>query len=829
MRKLITTLMLIAPLFLFSQRPQGAGGFSMQNGSQHIGVVSGKLVDSKNNDPLSFANVRLFRFNDVLLEGTITDENGGFEFKDLALANGYILINYMGYEEKKVETTLNRNKKVEFLGKIKVKKTSVKLEEVSINEDRPIYETKMEKIVYNAENDLNEGLDDAADVLRKAPLLSVDLEGNVSLRGSQNIKFLVNGKESTFFSGSASEALQMIPAEQVKSVEVITSPTAKYDGEGGAGIINIITQQKQISGFKATVNGSIGTRVNKQSLSLNYGKGKFGFSARARVRYGWPLGGSQTYHRFDYIDNNTLTKNAQTKGQWIGFGGSSEMYYDINPYNSIITSIQLRGNRRTNTEWASDSLYESILGDTFLENIAYAVNDTTRYSDLINKMAAYEWTTDYIKKFSRHEDQELRIAFQLGGDFSDLDNTVITNPNNPNLSQTILNKNDGTPLTYTYQLDYIYPIKDKHKIELGGKFVNRNLINDYSTKIGDTYSQPYEQFDYNQSLLALYASSSLELSKKWSAVLGLRMENTKISGQWNSQEDGFWNINEKGSIKPSPYTNYLPSFILSRKIDRATSLKLSYSKRISRPGMRYINPNTSYNDGFSREEGNPELTPEKTHQLELGYNSFAKKYKASYYLFGKMTDDLIESRTLVLDGIDITSYSNTGNKFSVGINYFGSYSLKNGTVRAGFNLYTYNTTENDLGDILFNWNIGGNYDLGKGYKAETFGFFRKRNQTSQGYTPGFSMFSIGFKKELNNKKGSIGIRFIEPFKKYKSFETELEEDGDFYLYSNRNVVFRSIGISFKYTFGELKFNAIKNRTNIRNDDMKSQDGGEGEF
>ena len=113
---------------------------------------------------------------------------------------------------------------------------------------------------------------------------------------------------------------------------------------------------------------------------------------------------------------------------------------------------------------------------------------------------------------------------------------------------------------------------------------------------------------------------------------------------------------------------------------------------------------------------------------------------------------------------------------------------------------------------------------------KTFGFFRKKNQTAQGYTPGFSMFSIGFKKELNNKKGSIGIRFIEPFKKYKSFETELQQEGDFYLYSNRNIVFRSIGVSFKYTFGELKFNAIKNRTNIKNDDMKSQDGGgEGDF
>jgi hypothetical protein len=123
--------------------------------------------------------------------------------------------------------------------------------------------------------------------------------------------------------------------------------------------------------------------------------------------------------------------------------------------------------------------------------------------------------------------------------------------------------------------------------------------------------------------------------------------------------------------------------------------------------------------------------------------------------------------------------------------------------------------------------MGGNYDIGKGYKAETFGFFRQPNQTAQGYVPGFSMFSFGFKKEFNNKKGSVGLRFIEPFKKYKSFETELQGD-DFYLYSNRNTVFRSIGISFKYTFGELRFDAIKNRTNIRNDDIK-QGGDSQEF
>ena len=258
------------------------------------------------------------------------------------------------------------------------------------------------------------------------------------------------------------------------------------------------------------------------------------------------------------------------------------------------------------------------------------------------------------------------------------------------------------------------------------------------------------------------------------------------------------------------------------------SIKASYSKRIFRPGMRYINPNTSFTDVFAQQKGNPQLKPELIHQIEVGYNSFARKYKGSYYIFAKQSYDLIESIAELSQDTVITNYTNIGENLSLGFNYFGSITLGGASLRAGFNLYTYQTTSDDIGRILINWNMGGNYDFGKGYKAETFGFFRPPNQTSQGYVPGFSMFSVGVKKDFNNKRGSIGLRFIEPFKKFKSFETKLEGD-DFLVYSNRNVVFRSIGISFKYTFGQLKFNAIKDRNNIKNDDIKEGGDGAGEF
>lgn len=832
-----TTILLLAllPAFLFAQEPDvDMGDWGKPSAAQHIGVVSGKLIDAEGGGSLAFANVRLFRFNDILLEGTITDEDGSFEFDELALANGYLLINYMGYEETRVDITLNRNKKVEYLRKIKVKRSSVSLEEVAINEEKPIYEAKMEKIIYNAENDLNESLDDAADVLRKTPLLSVDMDGNVSLRGSKNVKFLVNGKESTFFSGSASDALKMIPADEIKSVEVITSPTAKYEGEGEAGIINIITKKKNITGFNATVNGSVGTRVNRQSFNINVGKGKIGFSSRGMVRYGWPLAGQGVSFR-ESKDGSTLIQNSNTLGQWIGFGGHSEIYYDINPFNSIVSSFGFNGQRETGTHWAQDSLYEASFGIAWdkdavgelLQNM-YSVLDTNRISDSRRFDNSYEWTTDYVKKFSDHEDRELRLAFQLGGEVHD-DDSKVFNYQNGVLADSIINKNDALPLSKVAQLDYTHPIEDKHTIEVGGKFIDRDMITHYSTLNDGIYTQRYEQFDYNQKVAAAYLSTKWELSKEYSMVAGLRLEHTRIEGQWNTQINGDWLQNDTDTSKQpfvNEYTTLLPNLIFSKKIDMMKSLKVSYSKRLSRPGIHYINTNTAVTDELSREIGNPYLAPSYTHSVEAGYNNFSGKYKGSYYLFAQHSDSLIEPFTTLSGDTAITEYRNIRNNTTIGVNYYGSVSWEKLDLRAGVNLYTFQTTSESIGRILYNWNMGGTYDFGKGFKAETWGFFRSPTATTQGYIPSFSLISFGVKKSFNEKKGSIGVRIIEPFKQYKSFESEITGDG-FYQYSNNEVLFRSIGISFKYTFGEMKFKAIKDRTNISNDDLMEEGGGEG--
>ena len=310
-------------------------------------------------------------------------------------------------------------------------------------------------------------------------------------------------------------------------------------------------------------------------------------------------------------------------------------------------------------------------------------------------------------------------------------------------------------------------------------------------------------------------------------VAGLRAEHTQISGQWNEQLSGEWVQNEKDTFQ-NKYLTLLPNLIFSYKIDMLQSIKFSYSKRLSRPGIYYINTNSVTSDVLNVEKGNPYLKPSISHNLEVGYNNFSGKYKGSYYLFAKHSTNLIEPIVTMIGDTAITNFQNLSENNSVGINYYGSISFNNLDLRAGFNLYTFQTTRENIGRILYNWNTGGSYDLGKGYKIETWGFFRSPTATTQGYIPSFSMFSIGAKKEFNNKKGSLGLRIIQPFKQFKSFETEINGDG-FYTYSNNETLFRSIGISFKYTFGEMKFKAIKAKTNISNDDLIEGEGGEGNY
>jgi outer membrane receptor protein involved in Fe transport len=813
MKKYILILLLL-PLISLGQRGGGKGGygdfsgFGKKNKSSYFrGNVSGKIIDSKTGEGLEYANISITnaKWNKVI-EGTISGQNGKFSMTGVLIGEYILKINYLGYKAKDVEFKLTKKDPDINLKDIKLEVSSEMLSEITIDEQKPVYESKLDKIIYNAENDDNGANEDATDVLRKAPMLSVDFEGNVELRGSKQIKFLLNGKASSFLTGDLASALQMIPADEIKSVEIITSPGAKYDGEGEAGIVNIITQKKIIDGYKASIDGSFGTRNNKNGFNLTLGKGRFSLSARGNAWYSWPREGNTSYLREDWEDNgdtNFLTNDGVSESQWIGYGSGINMYYDINAYNSISSDINFRG-RNTPSENTTTVNYSAV--DT---NYNYNYSSYLESTSIRNNIS---WNTDYTKTFEANEEKELSLSYQLGSrvrenvtEISEYDNLIYRK-----------NINNEQNFEHTFQLDYTHPIND-HIVEIGGKMIIRDQEMDYQTDSdSSSFIFPNEIFNYIQTVNALYLSTNINLPSDFSLKAGTRYEHTNIEGNW-----------EKNSEEPfsKNYDNILPNLTFSKKLSMGKSFKLSYSSRISRPSSNYINTNTNITNNKNITVGNPDLTPSTSKQLEFGYNSFGKKYQGSYYVYYKQSDDLIESFLRIQDDISITTYENIGSSTSLGFNYYGSIRFNKLTLRGGFNLYNYEAEDDNLARenrtaMLYNYNFGITLKLKNNWKAEGFGFARSPSQTLQGTSTSFSMMSFGIKKEFKNKRGSIGIRLVEPFAKNgnKIWTTDLSGD-NFNQTSERTSKFTSIGISFKYTFGKLNFKSNSKRSKIKNDDV----------
>ena len=344
-RLLLLLFFLSFSVFGTAQPPWGGGA---NKGPSIKGKITGTVIDSVSGEPLEFATLVLIQSRDEKqLDGVISEPDGSFKITEVKNGKYKLNISFLGYENRileGVETTLEKPDLD--LGTIYMTPSGINLAEVVVSDQAALVENRIDKLVYNAEKDGTTTGGDAADVLRNVPLLSVDLEGNVSLRGSSNILILINGRPSTMFGSNIAEALKTIPADQIKTVEVITSPSAKYDGEGSSGIINIITKKRNAEGFTGSVNSSIGTRQNNGGINLNWLKGRFGLNGGANSFWSWRREGNIEFFREDGLSTGEGTifeQNGPNSSQVLGFNGNFGAYYDFNAYNSINSSIRFNG------------------------------------------------------------------------------------------------------------------------------------------------------------------------------------------------------------------------------------------------------------------------------------------------------------------------------------------------------------------------------------------------------------------------------------------------------------------------------------------------------
>lgn len=819
MKKSLLLLSFLFSTFLtYAQFPMG--GFGNKNSSIK-GNITGELIDSLTNVPVSYATVVIKKSgSDKEVNGVLSEDNGKFKLTEVPLGKYDVYISFLGYNEKVLFAELTPEKPDYNFKEIYLIPANYLLDAVEITDQRSLVENKADKIVFNAEQDASIAGGDATEVLRKVPMLSVDYDGNVSLRGSQNLRILINGKPSGMFSSNVADALKMIPADEIKQVEVITSPTAKYDAEGSGGIINIITKKNNADGYSGNLSISGGNRQNTGTAGINAAKGRFGANANGSVFYSVPQDALITFTRIDTINGQvrSLSQDGVTRNSRLGFMGSAGAFYDFNAYNSINTSFSSRG-----FGFNSDGLLEGQFIDP-IDNGGYAFSRTQGGE---NGRAGYDWTLDYKRTFPE-KDKELSAAVQVSGDQTNADNflqQVYTNGLN---DRDELIFNDGDNLETTFQIDYTHPFPNSIKLEIGAKTVLRDIVSDYrySYLSGSSYvNDPTRsnEFKYNQDVIAGYASVSFVLAKKFNIITGVRYEGTLIDGEFQRAESM--------AVEANSYQNILPNIIISRSLPNFQTLKLSYNQRIQRPSLTYINPFQNTVDSLNIQVGNPTLTPEIVHQVDLSYNTFIKGFGIFSSLYYRHTEDIIQSILQINNqGVGFNTFENVGINNSIGLNLFTSKNVNNFTFRGGFNVSTFNYSSkletvavtNPRG-FEFNFNGGGSINLPKDFKIDFFGFLRSPQFTIQGVQPNFSIYGLGIKKEFPKMKASLGIRMIEPFNEYKYFNSSQSGNG-FSLESSFGLPFRSFGLTFDYRFGNLKFKERDSK--IKNNDLLQ--GGDGQ-
>ena len=825
--------LLLLCLQLDAQRPGGGGGrpgggFGGRGGGPQIqGTIRGEVVDAQSGDAVEFATVVLLNARDSSqVDGTLTEVDGKFRMTEVATGNYLLKVSFIGYEDLIIGDIATSNRRPDKdMEKIQLQTSAVALDAVEVTGQAATIENRIDKIVYNADQDITNAGGDAADVLRKVPLLSVDLEGNVSLRGSENIQVLINGRPSTIFAGSIADALQSIPGDQIKKVEVITTPGARFDGEGSGGIINIITKRGEAQGFTGTARTSIGNRQNNASLNINAVKGRFGLNASANSFWSWRRVGEFGFSRTNFDDagntSGSLTQNGDNGSRVIGINGSGGAFYDFNAYNSINFSARVN---------SFDRFRDGVITGELLDEGSFF--NFNRNSDSQGGRTGYDFNLDFRKTFPEQADRELIFAVQLSGTDNVAEDISLQDGDLPIYQNDIFNFNDGINLEYTGQIDYVHPMSQKVKLETGVKAVLRRIDSDYRTATRATDSDPLvdvplltDLFFYDQDVYAGYLSFNVQLGDKWGLVAGARYESTIIGGEFASENPSF----------EQDYNNFLPSVILNYKLSRFSGIKLSYNQRIQRPSLRFINPYSNVSDPNNISIGNPDLEPERVDQIELGYNTYIKGIVLNGAVYYRRTSDVIESFLEFDQETDIgqTTFLNIGESENFGFNFFTSATLfQKLTLRGGFNIFSYSATGQRNGEILsrnaalWNANLNGSLDLGNDWTAEAFGFFRSPRQTLQGTNPAFSIFSMGIQKKLGERT-TIGIRAVEPFVENKPFESELQ--GQNFVQTNFfTIPFRSIGISFSHRFGQIDFRERARRSRIRNDDQKS-DGSSNQF
>ncbi|WP_161891005.1 outer membrane beta-barrel family protein [Pontibacter russatus] len=786
------------------------------------GSITGTVVDAATQQPVPYATIALVNpTTNQPVDGTMADDKGKFTLEKVASGSYKVAVSFIGYEAKTLDLVISDKNASVDLGKIGISSTAKALNEVVVEGQRAMIEEKVDRTVYNAENDESNKGGDAADVLRKVPMLSVDLDGNVSMRGSQNIKVLINNRPSTITAGSVADALKQIPADMIKSVEVITSPSAKYDAEGSAGIINIVTKKNTLQGGSLSVDTGVGLRGANLGLNGSYRTGKMGFSLGGFGRMGYNTPGSFENEQTTLVDGvqNVIRQEAETSNNMMFGRYTLGWDYDINEKNYLNGSVQY-GVRNWHAN-QDDLLSQFFQGGSLLSTSLRDV-ETTDNSGTVDVNLNYTHTFDK----PQHEFSVL-TQFSRNNRTNDFLNLIYSGDAEA-IERRLKNINESFNQESTVQLDYANPIAKNQMVELGVKQITRQVTSDYETlTAGDT--GPFEEvagnvFNYNQDVTAGYLSYTLTTVNNYSVKAGARYEYTTINAKFKEVEE---------DVSIPSYGVLVPSINLSKRLKDGNTVKLAYNRRIQRPSLEFLNPNVQNPNQALPTVGNPELDPEYTNNYELSYSTYFKTTSLNFSTFVRNTNNSIQAvRKPMGDGVLVTTFSNIGQEEAYGGSIFGSINLSNKlTLNGGTDIY-YAVLNNNAEDpaqqasnsgVVYNVRAMGNYNLGQGWGIQGFGFYRGSQVQLQGSRGGFGIYSLNLKKDFNEGKGSIGFGAENFLSQTMRMRSELNTPT--FSQTSTNVMHNmNFKVNLSYRIGKMTDGPRRRGKSVNNDDLKG--GGE---
>ncbi|GGG28932.1 TonB-dependent receptor domain-containing protein [Hymenobacter glacieicola] len=828
------------------QRPAGAPGAPGAGAAKPIlptapkgpGRLEGTVLDATTKKPVEFATVTLLPLSgSTPVDGGVCDERGRFALRGLAAGEFRLQISFVGYATQTRNITVGTG--LTTVPTVQLASSAQNLAGVTVTGERDVIETKPDRIVYNAEKDLTNSGGTAADVLRKVPLVNVDPDGNVELRGTSNVRVLINNKPSGIVASSVADAMKQIPADQIKSVEVITTPSAKYDAEGTGGIINIILKKNSLEGVNGSVGLAAGTRSSNGNGTLNYRKGKVGLSSSVSgfgfyspnrndlVRYLKTPGGERESLRQEG-DGNTL-----------GGGGFGRFGLDYDPAQYHNLTLGLQGSMFRNS-----GNY-----DQFNNLLLPVANSFTRDTDRRFRTQSYDLSGAYTRTFEqKRREWSVLAQHTRNRNVQAYYLDQFQGRSEANQAKTYREESDNLArnLETTLQTDYAHPFSETALLETGAKAILRRVSSDYDvftspsgngSNIDPVYDASRSNlFDYNQDVFSGYGTYGFSASKKVSFKLGARVENTRINGSFQQQE-------QDNSSVAQNYTNLLPNLSLSFQPNNpkkpGQTLRLAYSRRIQRPQIFFLNPFVNASDSLNISYGEPELRPELTDSYELNYTTFIKGSVLNMSAYARRTGNAIESvRFIDRNGVNNQTFRNIGRNATFGVSLFTSVKpVPKWDVSGNVNVYyvslespaltfeegSITTSAYSNSGVMYNLNLNSSYKFEKGLSVQFFGGLNSPRVQLQGSQRAWTFYSLGLRKTMLKEKADLTLNADNFLQATRNLSSTLDTD-QFRQVSNNYIYLRGVRLAFNYRFGKTTTQPQKRRRSIQNDDTKQGEG-----